>query len=492
MIASFGFQQPNAPDGSKVTEETVMRALADKAGLEFRHIDPLKLDAKLMSRVVSRPFARRHGIVPLSVEDRTVTVATANPFDQETIRNLATLTGFEVRPVVSTRSDILKVITEFYGFRTSVKAAEKELAPSVDLGNLEQLVALKNIDELEATDKHVVTAVEFLLRYAYDQRASDIHIEPKRDQSLIRLRIDGVLHNVHTLPRVVHNALASRIKMLARLDIADRRIPQDGRFKTTTAGQEVELRVSTLPVAFGEKIVIRIFDPESSAFSIDRLGFFDRERRVLERMLDKPHGLILVTGPTGSGKTTTLYAALRALATEERNVTSIEDPIEMVIEEFNQVAVQPKIGIDFAAALRHILRQDPDVIMVGEIRDPETATNAVQAALTGHMVLSTLHTNDSLEAVTRLHRPRSRAVPAVLEPRRRGRATAAARSVCANCKEERTLTAEQRRLLGLKDMGGKAIPAAVGLGLPALPRHRVLRAHRRSSRCSSAPRRSRR
>ncbi|MBK7976910.1 MAG: type II/IV secretion system protein [Deltaproteobacteria bacterium] len=450
IIAGFGFPRLGAKRGEKVDEETVMRALADSAGLEFVRIDPLKLDAQLITKVVSRPFARRHSIIPLSLDKRLLTVATANPSDDEMVRNLRAVSTFDIRPVVSTKSDILKTITEFYGFRTSVKAAEKELRPGVDLGNLEQLVQLQTDRELEATDKHVINAVEYLLRYAYDQRASDVHIEPKREQSVIRLRIDGVLHNVHTMPRVVHNAIVSRIKMLARLDIAERRLPQDGRFKTTAAGEEVELRVSTLPVAFGEKTVLRIFDPERSSYDIQDLGFFERERRLFLRMLERPHGMILVTGPTGSGKTTTLYAGMRMLSSDERNVTSLEDPIEMVFEEFNQVLVQPKIGITFASALRHVLRQDPDVIMVGEIRDAETATNAVQAALTGHLVMSTLHTNDAIEALTRL--ADLGIEPFLVASSLTGVvAQRLLRTICVECKRERKLDLDEWRALGLRD-----------------------------------------
>ncbi len=450
IVAGFGFPRLGAKRGEKVDEEAIMRALADSAGLEFVRIDPLKLDAALITKVVSRPFARRHSIIPLSLDKRLLTVATANPFDDEMVRNLRAVSTYDIKPVVSTKTDILKTITEFYGFRTSVKAAEKELKPGVDLGNLEQLVQLQSDRELEATDKHVINAVEYLLRYAYDQRASDIHIEPKREQSAIRLRIDGVLHNVHTMPKVVHNAIVSRIKMLARLDIAERRLPQDGRFKTTASGEEVELRVSTLPVAFGEKTVMRIFDPDRSSYDIEDLGFEARERRLFLRMLERPHGMILVTGPTGSGKTTTLYAGMRMLSSDERNVTSLEDPIEMVFEEFNQVLVQPKIGITFASALRHVLRQDPDVIMVGEIRDAETATNAVQAALTGHLVLSTLHTNDAIESLTRL-------IDLGIEPFLIAScltgvvAQRLLRTICVECKHERKLDLDEWRALGLRD-----------------------------------------
>jgi general secretion pathway protein E len=283
-----------------------------------------------------------------------------------------------------------------------VKRAERDLNSGIDLGNLEQLVRMKSETEIESSDQHVVNAVEFMLQHAFDNRASDIHIEPRRDQSLIRIRIDGVLHDIQVMPKIVHNAVVSRIKTMSRLDIAEKRRPQDGRVKTTRAGRDVELRVSTLPVAFGEKLVMRIFDPEVLMQDLPGLGFYPEELQQFQDFITRPHGIILVTGPTGSGKTTTLYSALRTIASREINITTIEDPIEMVYEDFNQTAVQTKVGITFAAALRHILRQDPDVIMVGEIRDAETAQYAIQAALTGHLVFSTLHTNDAAASISRL------------------------------------------------------------------------------------------
>jgi general secretion pathway protein E len=272
----------------------------------------------------------------------------------------------------------------------------------VDLGNLEQYVRLKSIDELPANDQHIVNAVNHLLSYAFDQRASDIHIEPKRETLLIRMRIDGVLHTVYKLPKKVHSAIVSRIKNLARMDMAEKRKPQDGRIKTDKGDMEVEIRVSTIPVAFGEKVVMRIMDPQILFQDLEDLGFtkFDFER--FNRMIQRPHGMVLVCGPTGSGKSTTLYSTLRRLSTPQINITTIEDPIEMVHEEFNQIAVQPAVGVTFSTIIRNILRQDPDIIMVGELRDLDTAQNAIQAALTGHLVLSTLHTNDAPSAIIRL------------------------------------------------------------------------------------------
>jgi general secretion pathway protein E len=456
ILAAFGFgvgADPNRP----LTEEVMMQAVAGRAGLPFRTIDPLKIDGKLAVETLSRPFARCHSALPLALEDGALTIAIADPFDAEMRDNLQRFVRHRIRLVVATHTDIQRIITEIYGFRSSVSAAAREFTLGIDLGNLEQYVRLKRIEDIEANDSHVVNAVEYLLHYALDQRASDIHVEPKREQSLVRMRIDGVLHTVHTLPKVVHAAVVSRLKMLARMDIAEKRRPQDGRIKTGRSdGAEVELRVSTLPVAFGEKVVIRIFDPEVILHDLSEIGLFDQQLRQFETFIARPNGLILVTGPTGSGKTTTLYSALRALASPEINITTIEDPIEIVIGELNQLAIQPKVGVTFATALRHILRQDPDVIMVGEIRDPETAEHAVQAALTGHLVLSTLHTNDTGSSVVRLCELGvdpflvSSTLVGVIAQR-------LARLVCAACRTESVLTPDQLSVLGvdLGDLGAQ-------------------------------------
>jgi general secretion pathway protein E len=379
-----------------------------------------------------------------------VTLAVADPFNLEGVESLKRTGKMKIKLVLSSKTDILKIVREFYGFRSSVIAAQKERGGVVDLGNLEQYVKLKGTTEIEATDQHVVNAVEYLLHYAYDQRASDIHVEPKREHSIVRLRIDGVLHNIHTIPKIVHPSIISRIKMLSRMDVAEKRRPQDGRIKTGYHDREVELRVSTLPTAFGEKVVIRIFDPEILFQELEGLGFYQREFEIFSSYLKKTHGIILVTGPTGSGKTTTLYSALKYLSTPEVNVVTIEDPIEMVMEEFNQVGVQTQIGVDFASSLRTILRQDPDIIMVGEIRDRETANNAVQSALTGHLVLSTLHTNDAPSSVTRLL---DLGVPSFLISSTVLGIVAQrhVRKICKHCKRERLLRPEEIEYLRLKN-----------------------------------------
>ena len=386
-----------------IGERELYEGIAQGLGLPFQRIDPLRLDMDLVTRTIPRPFAVRHLMVPLALEGDLLTLATADPFNAEGLENIQRSTGFTVRPVVAAKSDITKIITEFYGFKSSVVKAEQGMVPTVGaLSSLEQYVRLKSVKEMEATDQHIVNAVDFLFTYAFDQRGSDIHIEPRRERTRVRFRIDGQLHTIHQVPNAIHPALVSRIKMLSRLDIAERRRPQDGRIKISHKGRDFEIRVSTLPTAFGEKVVMRIFDPEILLQDISQLGFAPDQLQVYQRLASSPHGIILVTGPTGSGKTTTLYSTLAVLATEERNVTTVEDPIEMIHEDFNQVGVQPQVGLTFATTLRHILRQDPDIIMVGEIRDAETAENAIQAALTGHLVLSTLHTNDAPTAITRL------------------------------------------------------------------------------------------
>ncbi len=449
--------------GGVLTEAGIARAIARDAGVDYVRIDPLRLDADLIESKVSRPFAKRHRMIPLAVRNGRLLVACADPYDLESIDSLRRIVDQELDLTVAAEPDILRAINEFYGLRHSVKRAERDLSAGMDLGNLEQLVRMKSESEIESSDQHIVNAVEFMLQHAYDTRASDIHIEPKRDFSLIRFRIDGVLHDIQTLPKLVHKAVVSRIKTMSRLDIAEKRRPQDGRLKTSRGDTEVELRVSTLPVAFGEKVVMRIFDPGVLMQELPALGFETEELDQFNDFISRPHGIVLVTGPTGSGKTTTLYSALRTIASRDINVTTIEDPIEMVYEEFNQTAVHNKAGVTFATALRHILRQDPDVIMVGEIRDGETAQYAVQAALTGHLVFSTLHTNDAASSVTRLadlgverFLINSTLIAAM--------AQRLVRKVCPHCAEDQTLGDDEIQTLRLSVPEGKRVKVQVGAG----------------------------
>ena len=448
VVASFGFADSRR-EGEVVDEDKAARAIAEACEFPYRKIDPLKLDAALITRTLSRPFARRHGVLPLERRGARLVVATANPFDRELFENLRGLTGSEIEPVMTAPSDIHRAIAEVYGFRQQIHDAQKQLqGPSTDVSNLEQFVNLAGLDVLEASSEPVVAAVEYILHYAFEQRASDIHVEPRREESIIRMRIDGVLHPVYRIPRSVHGAMANRFKIMSRLDISARR-PQDGRIRTARGDAEMELRVSTVPTAFGDKIVVRVLDPSVLVRDLCELGLLQDEREVFEGWLERPHGLVVVTGPTGSGKTTTLYSALQALASPEVNVVTIEDPIEMVHEDFNQIAANPKTGTGFAEALRHVLRQDPDVIMVGEIRDAETATQAVQAALTGHMVLTTLHTSDTVGAVARL---RDLGVPSFLIGATLTGVVAQrlVRKVCPGCAEDALLTADEVSQLGVK------------------------------------------
>jgi len=448
-----------------VTEDAVMKDIAGHLGIPFLEIDPLKLDSDVTTKIISRPYALKYQLLPVALSGNTLTIATSKPFEREGIDRIRQSKGYDIKVVVSNKSDIIKIITEFYGFKSSIAAAEDELSSQVDIGNLEQYVKLKSIHELSANDKHIVNAVEYLLHYAYSQRASDIHIEPKREYCLVRFRIDGLLHNIHKMPKAVFPAFVSRIKMLSRMDIAEKRRPQDGRIKTSQEGNEIELRVSTLPVSFGEKVVIRIFDPTILMQDINSLGFSRKEGELFSSFISAPNGLILVTGPTGSGKTTTLYSALKTLSTEDVNLTTIEDPIEMICEDFNQTSIQPQIGITFASSLRTILRQDPDIIMVGEIRDLETADNAIQSALTGHLVMSTLHTNDASGTVTRLL---DLGIPPFLINSTLIGVVAQrlVRKVCSKCAEEYTLSVDECRMIGIVYDEAKEVNVKIGTGCP--------------------------
>ena len=384
--------------------EPLTEWLAKRSGMEYRHIDPLKVDFSAVTEVMSSAYATRFRILPVGVTSKEAVIATAEPYDRDWEAELARILKLEIRRVIANPADIERYQVEFYNLARSVKGATRSAAGASGLSNFEQLVELGAANKpLDANDAHIVRVVDWLWSYAFEQRASDIHIEPRRDLGIVRFRIDGVLHQVYQIPAPVLAAMPSRIKILGRMDVVEKRRPQDGRIKTRTLdGQEVELRLSTLPTAFGEKLVMRIFDPEVLVRDFRELGFSDDDRQRWKEMSGQSNGIVLVTGPTGSGKTTTLYSTLKSLATPEVNVCTIEDPIEMVEPAFNQMQTQPAIELGFADGVRALLRQDPDIIMVGEIRDLETAEMAVQAALTGHLVLSTLHTNDAPSAVTRL------------------------------------------------------------------------------------------
>src|SRR5437660_705263 len=368
------------------------------------HIDPLKIDFAAVTEVMSSAYATRFRILPVGVSAKETVVATAEPHVREWEAELSRISKREIRRVIANPLDIERYQVEFYNLARSIKGANRTASAASGLSNFEQLVELGKSDkQFDANDAHIVRIVDWLWQYAFEQRASDIHIEPRREQGIVRFRIDGVLHQVYQIPAAVLAAMTSRIKILGRMDVVEKRRPQDGRIKTRTLEQaDVELRLSTLPTAFGEKIVMRIFDPEVLVRDFRELGFSDDDQKRWNEMTARPNGIVLVTGPTGSGKTTTLYSTLKTLATPEVNVCTIEDPIEMVEPAFNQMQVQPAIELGFAEGVRALMRQDPDIIMVGEIRDLETAEMAVQSALTGHLVLSTLHTNDAPRPVARL------------------------------------------------------------------------------------------
>jgi general secretion pathway protein E len=403
VIANQKWKDPRSPKKS-LHLESLTEWLAGKVGLPYLHIDPFKVDFSAVTKVMSNAYAERYKILPVGVSAREATIAVCEPHVREWEEQLKQVLRLDIKRVIANPQDIESYLVEFYNLARSVKgASEQDKGAYSDIANFEQLVQLGKSGRLDANDQHVVHICDWLFNFAFEQRASDIHMEPRRDVGNVRFRIDGVLHNVYQIPTPVMAAMTSRIKVLGRMDVVERRRPQDGRLKTVTPdGEEVELRLSTMPTAFGEKLVMRIFNPENLVKGYRDLGFSEEDETRWSEMVTHPHGIILVTGPTGSGKTTTLYSTLKQLAVPEVNVCSVEDPIEMVEPSFNQMQVQQGIGVDFASGIRTLMRQDPDIIMVGEIRDLETAEMAIQAALTGHLVLSTLHTNDAPSAITRM------------------------------------------------------------------------------------------
>ncbi|HSU63694.1 MAG TPA: GspE/PulE family protein [Burkholderiales bacterium] len=427
-----------------LTLDALAEWLAKRVGLEYLHIDPLKIDFAAVTEVMSSAYATRFRILPVGVSAREAIVATAEPHVREWEAELARISKREIRRVIANPLDIERYQVEFYNLAKSIKGANRTASAGSGLSNFEQLVELgKGDKQFDANDAHIVRIVDWLWQYAFEQRASDIHIEPRREQGIVRFRIDGVLHQVYQIPAAVLAAMTSRIKILGRMDVVEKRRPQDGRIKTRTPEQaDVELRLSTLPTAFGEKIVMRIFDPEVLVRDFRELGFSDDDQKRWNEMTARPNGIVLVTGPTGSGKTTTLYSTLKTLATPEVNVCTIEDPIEMVEPAFNQMQVQPAIELGFAQGVRALMRQDPDIIMIGEIRDLETAEMAVQSALTGHLVLSTLHTNDAPSAVARLLE--LGVAPYLLNATLNGvMAQRLVRTLCPHCKQKVDLQREE-------------------------------------------------
>jgi len=432
-----------AAAGGELSLERLTEWLAKRVDVRYLRVDPTRVDVAEVTAVVSQAYARRHRILPLAVRPDRVLIATSEPLDIAWKGDLSHLTRRSIEIALVNPLDLHRYTMEFFGVTRSVRGAKdlRDREQSTAMPSFEQLVDLGQSGEVGADDHHVVQIVDWMLQYAYEQRASDIHLEPRREMGRIRFRIDGVLHKVFDLPPPVMTAVISRIKVLGRMDLAERRRPQDGRIKTRSpGGREVEMRLSTMPTAFGEKCVMRIFDPDTAFKPIAELGFSPTEAAGWNGLVEQPHGIVLVTGPTGSGKTTTLYSTLRKLATSDVNVCTVEDPIEMISAEFNQMQVQHNIDLDFAAGVRTLLRQDPDIIMIGEIRDLETAQMAVQASLTGHLVLSTLHTNDAPSAITRLldlgvaHYLVASTLTGVLAQR-------LVRTLCPHCRQPTTLPA---------------------------------------------------
>src|SRR5512134_1237124 len=403
VIADQKWKDPRSPR-KLLHLEALTQWLAEKVELPYLHIEPFKIDFAAVTKTMSSAYAERYRILPVAISTREVTIATCEPHVREWEDQIRQVLRLEIKRVIANPVEIQSYLVEFYNLARSIKGATaKDKGAVTDIANFEQLVQLGRSGKLDANDQHIVHICDWLFNYAFQERASDIHLEPRRDVANVRFRIDGVLHQVYQIPTPVVAAMTSRIKILGRMDVVEKRRPQDGRIKTRTAdGDEVELRLSTMPTAFGEKLVMRIFNPDVLVKDFKELGFSEEDKQRWGELTARPHGILLVTGPTGSGKTTTLYSTLKLLASPDLNVCTIEDPIEMVEPQFNQMQVQPAIGLDFAAGVRTLMRQDPDIVMVGEIRDHETAEMAIQAALTGHLVLSTLHTNYAPSAITRL------------------------------------------------------------------------------------------
>lgn len=444
-----------------VSEELLYKFLAAMTGLPFKVLDPLELDYQVVTELLPGAFAQKHHLVVFDDSGSRLKVATCNLQNTRPLEDLSHMLGREIELHVGRPSEIARVIRQFYGLHGSITAAVKEMdsRDAVDLGNLERYVSSETDQKVEPTDRPIVNAVNHLLQYAFEERASDIHLEPHRNGTVVRLRIDGVLHDIYRIPKKLHPPILSRIKMISGLNIAEKRRPQDGRIRTHFDGKPVEIRASTVPVAFGEKVVLRVLDPAMLMQDLAMLGFRNDDLDRYKEVIGRPNGLILVTGPTGSGKTTTLYSSLTTLATKEKNITTVEDPIEFVTNEFNQIAVQPAIDLTFSNSLKYILRQDPDIIMVGEIRDTETARSAMRCALTGHLVLSTLHTNDSASAAIRL-------VDMGVEPYLLSTTLLAVvaqrlvRMVCGKCAEEYVPPRSLRESIGLED--GVVLKRGVG------------------------------
>jgi len=471
IIVGMKLAGPTGP----LEESQIMKAVAEEMGYPFLRLQPLDLDPDFVTKHLPQKFADRFLVIPVEESNGKLRVAVCDPSQKEVLEDVSRVTGKELDVVISSKSDIMKIILEFHGFRGSIKAAaEKHVKYFGELADLERLAEVKSLEDISKishTDKNIRTAVDAMFRRAISLRASDIHVEPKRGKSLLRMRIDGTLHDIDWVPGALHGAFTSRIKAMSHMDIAEKRRPQDGRIKLNMEKSEIEIRVSTIPTAFGEKTVCRIQDPDLLFMDLEELGFSPYDLTSFQGFIYKPHGIVLVTGPTGSGKTTTLYSALKVLATPDRNITCIEDPVEMVFDRFNQMSVNaavsmlhnPEEKMTFGPLLRHVMRQDPDIIMIGEIRDEETASLAVQAALTGHLVFSTLHTNDALTAINRMLDLQVRSfllagtVVGLIAQR-------LMRKVCPYCSEEYSVTLKELNQRGFNFEGPEKILLKRGTG----------------------------
>ncbi|WP_035243844.1 GspE/PulE family protein [Desulfonatronovibrio hydrogenovorans] len=448
FIISLGLKIQGDSHEFKLDEERILRTLADHFKMEFKRVDPVESDIEVTTRTISEGFARQNMLVPLRVLNGCLEVLAFNPFQPEIWEDMEKVSSLPCKVFLGTRHDILRLIDDFYQFRLSILEAEKEFASGRGPGNLEGRVRIS--DKIDPTSqRHIIKAVDYLMRSGLRERASDIHMEPRRNHCQVRFRIDGVLHSLYRLPPMVHQAMLSRIKGLSGMDIAEKRRPQDGRIQLVLDQIPTDVRVSTVPVAFGEKMVLRLLSGETTLKKLDQLGMDNDQLNIFRSFISRQNGLILVTGPTGSGKSTTLYSTLKELVHPGINLVTLEDPIEMVTEDFNQIGIRPRIGVDFAGMLKYVLRQDPDIIMVGEMRDSETAHHAVQAALTGHLVLSTLHTTDASSSLTRLldmglesYLINAAVVGTV--------AQRLVRTICPHCREKRELPLDEKRGLGLE------------------------------------------
>lgn len=444
-------------DSGFITESDLLKMLAEQLGLEFIDVGEYKIDLSAVAMLPNN-VARKNLVLPIGFDDNKLIVATADPTNVFVFDDLRIMTGFEIKPVVSAKEDLLAVIDRF-------AQSEDVLEEAIETSSGAD--AAKTAQEAEelAEEAPIVKLVNLIINQAVDEGASDIHIEPQEDDMRIRYRVDGVLREIMRSPKKIQAGLISRLKIMSDMNIAERRVPQDGRIGLVVGNRPIDFRVASLPSVYGESIVMRILEKESIMLTLEDLGFFPRTLEVFKAAIDKPYGTILVTGPTGSGKSTTLYATLNVLNVPEKNIMTIEDPVEYRLAGLSQMQVNTKAGMTFAAGLRAVLRGDPDCLLVGEIRDRETALIAIESALTGHLVLSTLHTNDAPSAITRLTEMGvepfliASAVDAVLAQR-------LGRRLCKYCKEKHTMTAQEVANLGFAVDEGKEYEFYKPVGCP--------------------------